>query len=242
MFNSWCLIAIFVVAAFGGFIQRVTGFGFGIFVMIFFPYIIQTHTCATAVSTLVSCLISAFNAVVYRKEIPYKKLIPLTASALITIPVAVAFSVFVPGETLKKALGIVLVLLSIYFLFFNSRISIRANVKNGVIAGGISGILTGLFSTGGPPVVLYLMNALTDNAAYFASTQFYFGLTGIYSTIVRFFNGIITTQVIAYSAIGLVGILIGNFVGKCVFDKLNSKRLRQLIYVGMIASGIVMLF
>ena len=242
MFNLWCFIAVFIIAAFGGFIQRVTGFGFGIFVMIFFPYIIQPHTSATAVSTLVSCLISVFNAVIYRKKIPYKKLIPLTVSALVTIPIAVVLSAFVSGEIFRKALGILLVLLSVYFLFFNSRIKIRPNVKNGVIAGGISGILTGLFSTGGPPVVLYLMNALADNTAYFASTQFYFGLTGIYSTVVRFFNGIITSEVIAYSATGLVGSLIGNFIGKCIFNKLNSKRLRQLIYAGMIASGIVMLF
>jgi len=116
----------------------------------------------------------------------------------------------------------------------------KPTMKNGVIAGGLGGILSGLFSTGGPPVVLYLMNALTDNVIYFASTQFYFGLTGIYSTLVRFFNGIITSEVVVYSVIALGGSMVGNFIGKHIFDKMNGKRLKQLVYFGMIVSGIVM--
>lgn len=240
MINAAQFIPILLVSATGGFIQRVTGFGFGIFVMLFFPYLIWPHTSATAVSTIVSCMLSTYNAICYRKNIPYKKIIPLVA-ALVTIPIAVRFSVFVSGDVFKKALGFVLIVLSIYFLFFNNRIKMKPTVKNGIIAGGLGGILSGLFSTGGPPVVLYLMNALTDNVTYFASAQFYFGLTGIYSTIVRLFNGIITSEVVVYSVIGLGGSMIGNFIGKHIFDKLNGQRLKQLIYFGMIISGIVMI-
>lgn len=187
MFETWQAVIVFLISAMGGFIQRVTGFGFGIFVMLFLPHIMKTHTSAAAISTLVSCCISLYNAFLYRKNVPYKKIIPLIFAALITIPIAVHFSVLISGDFFKKALGIVLIGLSIYFLFFNNRIRIKPSVKNGLIAGGVGGILTGLFSTGGPPIVLYLMNALNDNIIYFASTQFYFGLTGIYSTLVRVF-------------------------------------------------------
>jgi len=240
MINGVQFIAILLVSAMGAFIQRVTGFGFGIFVMIFFPYIMQTHTSAAAVSTIVSCILSIYNAIIYRRKTPYKKIIPLIGAALVTIPIAVRFSVLVSGDVLKRILGIVLIVLSLYFLFLNNRIKIKPTVKNAVIAGGVGGMLTGLFSTGGPPVVLYLMNSLTDNVMYFASTQFYFGLTGIYSTLVRFFNGIINLEVVVYSVIGFVGSMAGNFVGKQIFDKLNGQRLRQLVYFVMIISGIVM--
>ena len=37
-------------------------------------------------------------------------------------------------------------------------------------------------------------------------------------------------------------IVVGNFVGKHIFEKLNTQRLRQLVYIGMIVSGIIMLF
>ncbi len=240
MFDLQQIILISFITAMGGFIQRVTGFGFGIFVMLFFPYIMKTHTSAAAISTLVSCTISIYNAFLYRKHIPYKKCIPLVLSALITIPIAVRFSVFVSGDFFKKALGIVLIGLSIFFLFLNGRLKIKPTARNGLIAGGVGGILSGLFSTGGPPVVLYLMNAFSDNLMYFTSTQFYFAFTGIYSTLVRAFNGIITFEVVVYSVIGFAGSMIGNFVGKMVFDKLQTQKLRQLIYIGMIVSGIIM--
>ncbi len=242
MFGITELIAVLIISAMGGFVQRVTGFGFGIFVMLFYPYIIKVHTSATAVSTLVSCVTSVYNAVIYRKNIPYKKIVPVILSALITIPVAVHFSVLISGDFFKKALGTVLVLLSIYFMFFNNHIRIKPNIKNGLIAGGTGGVLTGLFSTGGPPIVLYLMNAFSDNAVYFASTQFYFGITGIYSTLVRFFSGIITTEVLVFFAVGFAGSIVGNYVGKKVFEKLNAKRLRQIVYIGMILSGVIMMF
>ncbi len=233
-------IIILLVAAAGGFIQRVSGFGFGIFVMLFFPYIVHPHTAAAAISTLISFSMSTYNAVIYRKNIPYKKIIPLVVGSLILIPIAVHFSVSISSEFFKKLLGIVLICLSVYFLFFNQRIKIKPSAKNGLLAGGVSGILTGLFSTGGPPIVLYLMNALDNNAVYFASTQFYFGITGIYSTLVRVFNGIITPEILLYAVIGFIGCIGGNLAGKFVFNKLDAQKLRQIIYVGMILSGIIM--
>ena len=120
MFDTGQLVIILFITAMGGFIQRVTGFGFGIFTMLFFPYIMQTHTSATAVATLVSCVTSIYNTIIYRKNIPYKKIIPLIVSSLITIPIAVRFSVLVYGAFFKRALGIVLVGLVFIFSFLKT--------------------------------------------------------------------------------------------------------------------------
>lgn len=240
MIETEQILIIFLITAVGGFIQRVTGFGFGIFVMLFFPYILKTHTSAAAISTLVSSCISAYNAIMYRKKVPYKATVPLLLSALVTIPVAVRLSVLVTGDFFNKVLGVLLICLSIWFLFFSDRVKIKPSVKNGIISGGLAGVLTGLFSTGGPPVVLYLVNAFSDNLSYFAATQFFFGLTGIYSTAVRAISGIITSEVLVFSAVGFAGSIVGNLFGKLVFEKLNKQRLRQIIYIGMIISGIIM--
>ena len=234
-------IILFLVSALGGFIQRVTGFGYGIFVMLFFPYLILPHTAAAAVSTLVSCVTSTYNAVIYRKHIPWKLMIPAVIGSFIMVPVAVRFSTHISGDVFKKLLGVVLILLSIYFLFFSGRIKIQSSAKNGVLAGGISGVLSGLFSTGGPPIVLYLMNASLENMTYFASTQFFFGLTGIYSTCVRAVSGIITLGVLMLTAICFAGAILGNTVGKYVFHKLSAQNLKKIIYIFMILSGITMM-
>ena len=41
---------------------------------------------------------------------------------------------------------------------------------------------------------------------------------------------------------GVAGCLVGDFIGKKVFDKLDSDKLKKIIYIGMIISGIVMFF
>ena len=58
----------------------------------------------------------------------------------------------------------------------------------------------------------------------------------------RIANGIVTKDVIIYSVIGIIGCMIGDFIGKIVFDKLNSDKLKVIIYIGMILSGIIMFF
>ncbi len=240
--NLWHCLFLVLVGFGGGFVQRVSGFGLGIFVMLFLPHFIPTHTASAAISCFFSCATTTYNALRYRKDVSYKTVTPMIVASLITIPVAVYFSAAVSGKIFKILLGTVLIILSIYFLFFNNSITIKPNFKNGVISGGLGGILGGLFSTGGPPAVIYLNNATKDNITYFATIQFYFFFTNWYATLMRIANGIVTKDVLIYSVIGIIGCMIGDFIGKIVFDKLNSEKLKLIIYIGMILSGIIMFF
>lgn len=236
-------ISLLILIGFGAaFVQRVSGFGLGIFAMLFLPYLLGDTIAAAAVSCLWSCVTSVYNAVKYRKNVDFKLLMPLICAAAVTIPVAVALSKFVPGGIMTMLLGIVLVLLSLYFLIFSEKIHIRPSTTGGVLAGGLGGTLNGLFSTGGPPVVLYLAGATTDKMAYFASIQCYFALTNLYSTGMRAVSGILSWHILLLAAIGVLGSLLGDAVGKLIFNRLNAKRVKQVIYVGMIMSGLLMIF
>ncbi len=239
LFRGLLLVVIGIGA---GFVQRVSGFGLGIFAMMFLPHFMPSHTAAATISTLFSCITSTYNSVRYRRNVEFKTALPMICAALISIPVAVYFSAAVSGEVFKILLGAVLIVLSIYFMFFNKHIKINPTCFNGVLAGTLGGTLNGLFSTGGPPVVLYLSNAMTDNITYFATIQFYFCFTNLYATATRALNGIINIEILIYAAIGVVGCMIGDFIGKSVFEKLNSNKLKYIIYIGMIISGIVMFF
>lgn len=210
--------------------------------MIFLPHFLPNHTAAAAIASLFSCVTTTYNAVRYRRQINFRAAIPMIIASLVTITAAIRFSTHVSGEIFRMLLGGVLILLSLYFVFFSQRVYIRATVGNGLIAGSLGGILGGLFSTGGPPAVLYLTNALDDNMVYFATIQFYFCFTNIYATINRALSGIITEQVLVYAAVGIVGCLVGDRIGSKVFDKLDGKILKNVIYIGMIVSGILMFF
>lgn len=235
------IILLLLVGAGAGFVQRVSGFGLGIFAMLFLPHFMPTHTAAAAVSCLFSSGTSTYNTLKYRRNIPFRTILPLLISAFVMIPIAVYFASSVSGSFFKMFFGSVLVCLSIYFLFFDSKVRIRPTVKNGIIAGGISGILNGLFSTGGPPVVLYLTHAAKSKESYFAGIQFFFCLTNIYSVIFRWVNGNLTANVLVSAVIGFAGCMAGDFAGRFVFDKLDTVRFKRIIYIGMIISGIFMI-
>lgn len=241
MLETTNIILLVLVGMGAGFVQRVSGFGLGIFAMLFLPHFMPTHTAAAAVSCLFSSGTSTYNAVKYRKNIPFKTILPLLCSACVLIPVAVYFASSVSGSFFKNFFGSVLICLSIYFLFFDRKIKIRPTVPNGIIAGGISGILNGLFSTGGPPVVLYLTHATKDKESYFAGIQFFFCFTNIYSIVFRLINGNLTAGVLLSAAIGFVGCMVGDFIGRFVFEKINAGVLKKIIYIGMVLSGILMI-
>ena len=221
--------------------QRVSGFGLGIFAMLFLPHLLPDSTAAATISCLFSCGTSTFNAIKYRRHIPFRIVLPLLMAAMVVIPIAVHFSTRIHPALFQCLLGIVLIGLSLYFLFFQKNASLRPTLANGLITGALGGALNGLFSTGGPPIVLYLTSACTENIVYFSAIQFYFSVTNLYATGVRLTNGLITKDIMLYARIGFVGCMAGDLLGSRVFDRLDPAKLKRIIYIGMILSGVTMI-
>ena len=108
-------ISLFLIGIGAGFVQRVSGFGLGIFAMVFLPHFMPAQNAAS-ISCLFSCVTSTYNAIRYRKNIAYRTALPMVVAALMTIPIAVYFSRKISGHSFHVLLGIVLILLSLYFL------------------------------------------------------------------------------------------------------------------------------
>ena len=57
-----------ILVGFGAaFVQRVSGFGLGIFTMMFLPHFMPSHTAAATISCIFSCYTTTFNSIRYRK-------------------------------------------------------------------------------------------------------------------------------------------------------------------------------
>lgn len=230
---------VILVAAGGAFIQRVSGFGFGIFVMIFLPYILPEYGPATVLSSAMGLVMSTQVAIEKRKYINWKLVVPCFATAMITTVLAVAFMKGQSSELLKGLLGGTLIVLSVYFIFFSKKLRIKANIPAGLGAGALSGVMGGLFSMSGPPIVVYMINAAASATEYLATIQAYFVLNGVFSIATKIVAGFLTPQVVVLWVFGAIGSFIGTRVGGKVFDKLNPERIKQIAYVVMAISGVV---
>lgn len=235
------IILLLLVGAGACFVQRVSGFGLAIFAMLFLPYFLPTPVAAASVSNLISCATSSYNSIYYRKNISLKVVMPLIIAVLVTVPFAVYLSNRISAKSFHVVLGIVQILLSIYFIFFGKKMKFKPTITKGILCGIGSGILNGLFSTGGPPAVIYVDNVSADKNEYFACIQFFFAVSNIYALIFRILNGLITIQLLGYALVAAVGCFFGNYIGKKVFNRLDGKTIKTIIYIAMFISGIIMI-
>lgn len=224
----------------GAFIQRVSGFGYGIFVMMFFPLVLA-YGQATALSGCISLISASYVAFNLRKNIQWKQVfLPLIAYVLTNY-----FSVRFVGDAdtglLTRLLGGALLLLSVYFFFFSKKIRIKATPVAALAAGGLSGVMSGLFSMGGPPMVIYYLSGAESNDAYLATIQCYFALSNVVATATRAANGLVTVQVLWLIIPAGIAALLANLVGKKVYGRLSPDLLKKVVYAFMAVSGAISL-
>ena len=236
------LIAIFLLSIFGSFVQRVTGFGFGIFIMTVLPFLVPSYAEATTLSGLLAMTTSLAVSFRMRHYLSWRKILPL----LIIFSVVSALSIFclkrMDEVLLKRILGVVLILISIYFAFFSRRIKIPTTLPAQATTGTLSGLMGGFFGMQGPPVVLYFISTAKDKNEYMAQAQTYFVIGNTFMTIVRGCNGFLTPAVGRGYLYGIGGVIIGMSLGAFVFKRIPNRVFRYIVYAYIAVSGIIILF
>jgi len=215
-----------IIAFIGSFIQSTSGFGFAAFCMALWPLVIPFRQ-AVAMEVITAFVMVAYLSIRLFRHINFKLLLFPFLSSIVFSSLGV-FLLLTGAETvLRRILGLALVLLAVYFIFFNGVFKIKPTKVNGLIAGGASGLLAGLFAIGGPPIVIYLMSATDDKMTYNATLQSFFFFTSIPIFIMHLAMGNVTGTTMAYSGIALIGVLAGSVVGLHFFRKLPMNAVRK---------------
>lgn len=236
------IIYIFLLCIGASFIQRTTGFGFGIFIMTMLPFLLPSYGEATTLSGLLALTTSAAISFRLRKSVSWKRLLPILLTFMAVSAIAVSCLGNMDDSLLRRILGVALVLASLYFIFLSSRIHLRPTLPFQVTAGAISGVLGGFFGMQGPPAVLYFISSEPDNEHYMAIAQTYFFIGNLAMTFFRAGNGFLT-PVVGWSYLyGLGGVVIGTVVGSLVYRHIPSNALRYIVYSYIGISGVIVFF
>ena len=232
------LILIAAVTLAASYVQGVTGFGFGIVAMIFLTKFLP-YTEANAISSILGPATAAVIIVSSYRKIHWRNLIfPLIGSFAANY-FAVAFAKTAENDLLILLLGIALFVLSIYFFFYSDKIKIRACWHTGLTAGAISGVMSGLFAIGGPPVVVYYMQSEEDTDGYLATITAFFVLSGAVSILFKANAGFITQNVWYGTAVGLAAMIVGSLLGKKTRNSVKPKVIKKTVYGFMAVSGLI---
>lgn len=221
-------VVIFFIILIGSTIHGATGFGFSLFVMPLLTLLLPVKTTTIVVLNLVFILVT----IIFFRMKKHINIQLIKYVILGTISGRTAGFLILErlnNDILQTLLGIVLIIISIYFIFYSTTIKTRPTMLKGIVAGIISGILGGIFNVGGPPLVLFFLSATEDKKEYQASLQAVFMIVCLYSILLHNLYGNYNYQVLKLTFFGVVAVGLGSMLGGYIFTRINLGIIKKSI-------------
>jgi uncharacterized protein len=156
----WEYAQLFVVVALASMCQNLTGFAFG---LIFVGVAGALQLLPIADAANVACLLSLVNGAVYLRSHPFTPrwdvLKPLAITSLLGTLLGLALLHWLSGGALgllRMLLGAAIVVCAFVLLLQKTQRTTPSSQPAAWLAGSLAGVLGGLFSTSGPPLVYHL--------------------------------------------------------------------------------------
>ena len=235
---TFAFVVILTIIA--SFIQRVSGFGFGIFVMMFFPFFLPSYGESVMLSGLLAGSTALMIALRNWQYIRWNLMGSVVLFNVVASYLATEYMSSLGNDTMKQCLGVVLILIALYFLFGEGKLGriFKSKLAQATI-GSISGVMGGMFAMPGPPLVLYTISTIDDKREYVTTLQAFSVVMNLCYTLFRFKAGFYSEDTWLWWLVGLVGAIIGSSVGARCFERISSLTLKYIVYAMMIISGVV---
>ena len=219
--------------------QSVTGFGFAIVSMSFLPGVIGLQSAVPMV-TLVGIVANVVIWYSYRRYCNFNAVKILAIASIITTPFGVFLLKYIPEAIALKGLGILIFSYVLYDWLNLSLPSLKSSIW-AYLFGGMSGILNGAYTTGGPPVIVYA------NCRHWNPQEFKGNLTAIFffgsllAAIVHGWQGNITISVGKFAIYSLPGFALGLWLGIMLSNKINPQVFKRITLALLMVAGLRLL-
>ena len=231
----------FVILMFlGSIMQMVTGLGLPIVAMIALPFIVSYQSSLGIVSmvNLGHALVALLTG---ERQVDYKKCIAVTLFYFAASTVAVRFMGGQSMELMMRLMGAVLIVIALYFIFFNRDLSFRASMAGNIITGIACGIMGAFFGFFGPPLSIYYLATAKSTTEYQSNMRFTYLFTAIYTVWLRIRAGYMTPEVIRYGIISIIALSAGILFGNRYLKDIRGDKLRLGVYWALLFCGVVYL-
>jgi uncharacterized membrane protein YfcA len=230
-------VAIFCAA----FVQGVTGFGHALVAIGFLAFLFGPREAVLVLSLLAPPIALAIflplrHAVDRREALALA--LPL---CLLGMPLGLLLFGTIPEAALRRVVGVLLILSAAIFLTpFAPKERPRPRWL-AVGAGFLSGLLNGLASTGGPPLILYLWSRDLGKDARMAVLQAVFVAGSLAKVVALLPSGFLTAGIGANSAVLLPSLVAGVVLGHLVYRRLPARMLKNATLLLLAAMGVALL-
>ena len=220
---------------FAAFVQSVGGFGFALIAVPLAAIAVDLPTAVVAVS-----ICSLFNVVILcwrtRREVDRGLAVRFNIPAVLGMPFGFMILTNVDQQSLKIALGIIIVFATIALMRGWS--SLKPSVVIDVIAGASSGVLSTATGTNGPPLVIASQIRRLAAPVFRATLAFTFAVTGAITLLLYIVAGLVTRREVVLASAAVPLILIGQFLGLKLQTWFAGTRFDRLVSLLLLASGV----
>lgn len=230
-------IVIGLVAFLGAMLQANMGFGGAVilinFLPLFFPYLKAVALMQGAI-----VILNLVYMIIYWKKVRWDIIWPAVIPSVIIGLFFSFYSVNFDVQVLKLGLGVVFILLAVYYLAVVDRIHMLPSKINGFFMGTFSGLANALFGFAGPPLALYLVPSIDDKLEYFASSQACFLCSSLACISARLFAGVYEVSDLPNLLYIAVFFFLGIFFGLKILKKIKGDAFKKIIYAFIGLNGV----
>jgi uncharacterized membrane protein YfcA len=233
-------IVVFIIVLFAVFVHASIGFGVALVSM---PILATTIglTVATPLVTLIAFTIRTLILVRYREIVQPQKIWRLMLAVTLGIPVGFWISQEVDGRLVERSLGIIVTGYALFALTNPRLPEFRARAWTYSL-GTISGILSGAYNIGGPPLVIYATGQRWPPALFKSHLQGFAFVSGCLVLGTRALDGEYTSTVLGYYWIILPAIVLGLLAGFWLDRYIPPKAFRKAVQYMLLVVGLQLVF
>lgn len=233
--TSEALLSAVGVVALAGFVQGLTGFGFGMVAMGLLPAVIGLGE-AQAVATLTGIAACVAKTTISLEHVRWSSA-GLWLGTAIGVPLGFMLHTSLDHDLVLRLLGLTICLLVMFEMLVARRFAVRLPEWMGWGVGLFSGSLSGAFNVGGPPLVAYIYDRPWTKEEQVAT------LNGVFiaSGLVRFGMLLIHDQLHAETWISagwaVLPMLAAILCGTWLLQFISQQRLKAAVYLALLAVG-----
>lgn len=237
MLSSLIFTIVGVLAA--SVLRGFTGFGFGLAAVPLLSLALPPAEVVPLVVTL-QVVIGLAGLRPATRQCDWRAVGLLTPGLVIGIPIGLLILTELPPNPVRLAIGIVIAL-SVWLIYRGIRLPPQPSRLLSFAVGLASGVVSGLASMGGPPVIVFML-ALGHSPARMRSTAIvYFMLAGCLSFVPMAVRGLITQDVLIWTVASLPVLFIGSRLGTWAFYKAHARHHRTVALVTLSALAVMLI-
>ncbi len=229
------IAGVFLAAVLRGF----TGFGFGLAAVPMLSLALPPAEVVPLVVTL-QVIIGCGGLRAAWGECDWRSVGALSPGLVLGVPIGLLILTEVSADLVRLAIGGVIAF-SVWLIHRGMRLPPNPSRLVSVGVGLVSGVISGLASMGGPPVVVYLLAVGHSAARMRATAIVYFMLAGCVSFVPMAIRGLITRDVLIWSAASLPVLFGGSRVGTWAFFRAKPRHHRMVALVTLSVLAVLLI-